>query len=235
MVPSVLLLATTNQVCLDVASVPFLWVLPLTLYLLSFILCFDSDWWYSRKMMMPAALLALVALYPVLRTGATATFALQLMAYFIAFFLCAMVCHGELVRRKPDARHLTAFYLVIAAGGAAGGIFVGIVAPLVFNNYYELHLGLFRRRGVDAGGVGTDKQSCFYRGRPRFVWLFLILALIGYGVASRRGHGERWLHRRHQRTFYGVLRVTSDEAEYGKEEEPILRLLNGRISHGFRI
>ena len=122
MVPSVLLLATTNQVCLDVASVPFLWVLPLTLYLLSFILCFDSDWWYSRKIMMPAAVLALVALYPVLRTGATASFAVQLLAYFIAFFLCAMVCHGELVRRKPDARHLTAFYLVIAAAGAAGDL-----------------------------------------------------------------------------------------------------------------
>jgi spermidine synthase len=235
MVPSVLLLATTNQVCLDVASVPFLWVLPLTLYLLSFILCFDSDWWYSRKIMMPAALLALVALYPVLRTGATASFAVQLLAYFIAFFLCAMVCHGELVRRKPDARHLTAFYLVIAAGGAAGGIFVGIIAPLVFNNYYELHLGLFAAAALMLVVVGTDKQSWFYRGHPRFVWLVLVLALIGYGVAlvdEARQKDRSLVDIR--RTFYGVLRVTSDEEEYDKQDEPVLRLMNGRISHGFQ-
>jgi spermidine synthase len=234
MVPSVLLLATTNQVCLDVASVPFLWVLPLTLYLLSFVLCFDSDWWYSRKIMMPAAAFALAALYPVLRTGATAPFAVQLIAYFTAFFLCAMVCHGELVRRKPDVAHLTSFYLVIAAAGAAGGIFVGIIAPLVFNNYYELHLGLFAAAGLMLVAVGTDKASRLYRGFPRYVWLILVLALIGYGVAlfdeARQKNGAIVDVKR---TFYGVLRVTEDTEEYDRQEESVLRLMNGRISHGF--
>jgi hypothetical protein len=234
MVPSVLLLATTNQVCLDVASVPFLWVLPLTLYLLSFILCFDSDWWYSRRMMMPAAVVALACLYPVLRTGATAPFALQIIAYFTAFFLCAMVCHGELVRRKPDVRHLTSFYLVIAAGGAGGGIFVAVIAPLVFKNYYELHFGLFACAALMLVILATDEKSRLYRGRPWPIWLVLLLALSGFAVAlvdeAKQRDGSVVDVKRN---FYGVLRVSQDDIEYGKVQEPILRLLNGRIAHGF--
>ena len=234
MVPSVLLLATTNQVCLDVASVPFLWVLPLTLYLLSFILCFDSDWWYSRRIMMPAAVLALAALYPVLRTGASVTFALQLLAYFAAFFVCAMVCHGELVRRKPDSVHLTSFYLVIAAGGAAGGIFVGVVAPLVFNGYYELHLGLFACAALMLIVLGTDKQSHYFRCRPRPVWIVMFLTLSVFGVAladeARQKDGSLIDVKR---TFYGVLRVNRDDALYDDADEPTVRLVNGRIAHGF--
>jgi hypothetical protein len=234
MVPSVLLLATTNQVCLDVASVPFLWVLPLTLYLLSFILCFDSDWWYSRRIMMPAAVVALAALYPVLRTGASVTFALQLLAYFAAFFVCAMVCHGELVRRKPDTAHLTAFYLVIAAGGAAGGIFVAVVAPLLFNGYYELHLGLFACAALMLVVLGSDKQSRYYRCRPRPVWVVLFFTLSVFGVAladeARQKDGTLMDVKR---TFYGVLRVNHDDAVYDDADEPTIRLVNGRIAHGF--
>ena len=151
MVPSVLLLATTNQVCLDVASVPFLWVLPLTLYLLSFILCFDSDWWYSRKIMMPAAVLALVALYPVLRTGATASFAVQLLAYFIAFFLCAMVCHGELVRRKPDARASDRILPGDRGGRRRRRNLRRHHCPPGLQQLLRVASGTFRRRGADVG------------------------------------------------------------------------------------
>jgi hypothetical protein len=235
MVPSVLLLATTNQVCLDVASVPFLWVLPLTLYLLSFILCFDSDWWYSRMIMMPAAVLSLAALYPVLRSGAGVPFAMQLLSYFAAFFLCAMVCHGELVRRKPDAQHLTAFYLLISAGGAAGGIFVGVVAPLLFRGYYELHLGLWAFAALMLIILGTDKQSRFYGCKPRTVWLVFFTALSGFGVmlAAEAAQKDKSVLAV-RRNFYGVLRVSRDTAEYGDvDDEPIVRLVNGRIAHGF--
>ena len=220
MVPSVLLLATTNQVCLDVASVPFLWVLPFTLYLLSFILCFDSDRWYSRLIMMPAAVLSLAALYPVLRTGAGVPFALQLLSYFAAFFLCAMVCHGELVRRKPDAQYLTSFYLLISAGGAAGGIFVGVVAPLLFRSYYELHLGLWAFAALMLIVLGTEKQSRFYGCRPRTVWLVFFTALSGFGVmlaaeASQKDRSAVAV----RRNFYGVLRVSHDTAEYGDVDD----------------
>ena len=234
MVPSVLLLATTNQVCQDVASVPFLWVLPLTLYLVSFIVCFDNERWYSRRLMMPAAVLALACLYPVLRTGATVPFTLQVGAYFTAFFLCAMVCHGELVRRKPGTRHLTSFYLLIAAGGAAGGIFVGVISPLVFTNYYELHLGLFACAALMLVVLATDKNGRLFGLRPRPVWLVLLLSLSLFGVALLDEARERTTQVVDiQRTFYGVLRVTQDTAQYGRKDEPILQLLNGSIAHGF--
>jgi hypothetical protein len=113
MFPSMLLLATTNQVCLDVASVPFLWVLPLTLYLLTFIISFDNERWYYRPVVIPAACLSVAWVYHVLDQGAKVPLAQQIAAYFTSFFFCALVCHGELVRRKPDVRHLTSFYLLI--------------------------------------------------------------------------------------------------------------------------
>jgi hypothetical protein len=174
MVPSALLLATTNQVCLDVASVPFLWVFPLSLYLLSFILCFDSDRWYSRRFLMPAAAVALLCVYPVLRAEADLAILIQIGVYFTTLFLCAIVCHGELARRRPPLEHLTSFYLRVAAGGAAGGIFVGIFSPLLFNDYFELHLALFGSAALMLMTLWSDRQNPLSRGRLWPVWLALV-------------------------------------------------------------
>ena len=240
MVPSVLLLATTNQVCLDVASVPFLWVLPLTLYLLSFILCFDSDRWYSRRYFVPATFVTMGCVCYVLKQGASARFSLQLAAYFVALFFCAMVCHGELVRRKPHVRHLTSFYLVISAGGAAGGIFVGIIAPHWFTGYYELHWGLFACALLILIVFALDRRSLPYPGPWQLVILLLLVAVSSLGTALIADAGR---HRSGlisvSRNFYGVLRVRNDEESYGDtdddvRDEPVRELLNGRIEHGFQ-
>ena len=250
MVPSVLLLATTNQVCMDVASIPFLWVLPLTLYLTSFILCFESDRWYSRRYLMPATAVALACVYPVLSAGIHAALWMQLCAFFAAFFLCAMVCHGELFARRPHPQHLTAYYLVIAAGGAAGGIFVGIVSPLIFTGYYELHLGLFACATLMLMALYSDPQSRFSRGRPNRV-RFCVLAGVGiYGAllldntqdpggyqttvdggTSARGAKGYVLTR--ERTFYGILRVMNLETNFNDQIRPMNVLMNGRTIHGF--
>lgn len=135
MVPSVMLLATTNRICTDLAVIPFLWVLPLTLYLFSFILCFHSRKWCPRALWSIVWAVMLAVTVPVMFKGQGATTAvsvpLQIAVYSTLFFVCAMVCHGELVRLKPHPAYLTSFYLTLAAGGAAGGIFVGVVAPLV--------------------------------------------------------------------------------------------------------
>jgi MFS family permease len=140
---SVLLLATTNQICQDVAVIPFLWILPLSIYLLTFILCFDSPRWYYRPAfglaLIPALGLVFYALYRPLALPLWG----QVGAYSFGLFVCGMVCHGELYRFKPAPRHLTSFYLMIAAGGAAGGVFVSILAPLIFQTYLELHCGLW--------------------------------------------------------------------------------------------
>jgi len=140
---SVLLLATTNKLCQDVAVIPFLWVLPLALYLLTFIICFDNPRWYARFPFTLALIAALAGLCWALFNGSDLTLSKQVALYCGGLFLCCMVCHGELYRLKPDPCHLTGYYLMIAAGGALGGLFVAVAAPLLFTDYYELHWGLF--------------------------------------------------------------------------------------------
>src|ERR1035441_9460600 len=129
--------------CQDVAVIPFLWVLPLALYLLSFVICFDSPRWYRRLPFGVALVAALGSLCWVLFQGARASISWQLGIYCAGLFVCCMVCHGELYRLKPAPRHLTGFYLALAAGGALGSLFVAVVAPVIFNAYFELQWGLW--------------------------------------------------------------------------------------------
>ena len=122
-VPSVMLLATTNQLCQQVAVVPFLWVLPLAIYLLSFVICFDNQRWYRRAIFHPMLGAAVfIALAVLVRPNASIL--IQIVSYSMLLFAICMICHGELVRLKPHERYLTSFYLMVSIGGAAGGIFV---------------------------------------------------------------------------------------------------------------
>jgi hypothetical protein len=140
-IASLLLVATTNKVCLDIAAVPFLWVLPLTVYLLSFILCFDHPRWYSRRW---NSLLLVAGCGATARCldDATVPFTVQIGVYIVTLFAACMTCHGELHRLRPSPRRLTGYYLTIATGGAAGSCFVALLAPVLFADYRELQLGL---------------------------------------------------------------------------------------------
>src|SRR5579862_5167908 len=137
---STLLLAISNHLSQNVAPIPFLWVLPLAVYLLSFILCFERDKVYNRGIFLPLLVVAL--------DGATyanegnPNIAWAVPTFVTALFIGCMVCHGELARLKPDPRHLTSFYMMISLGGALGGLFVAIVAPHVFHTYLELPLSM---------------------------------------------------------------------------------------------
>ncbi len=139
---SILLLAVTNKMCQDVAVIPFLWVLPLGLYLLTFIISFDGPRWYSRFYYTLALAAAMVAVCVALFEGADMPIVQQVVIYSATMFVGCMICHGELYHLKPHPRHLTSFYLMISAGGAVGGLFVALVAPYVFDNFYEIHLAL---------------------------------------------------------------------------------------------
>lgn len=139
---STMLLAVTNQMAIDVASVPFLWVVPLSLYLLSFILCFGSERWYPRVLFYPLLVAANVGVVGLMLAGASAKLEVQVAVYSASLFVFVMVCHGELYRLRPHPRYLTSFYLALSLGGALGGVLVGLVAPYVFSQYYELHLCL---------------------------------------------------------------------------------------------
>jgi len=140
---SVLLLAITNQMSQEIAVNPFLWMLPLCLYLASFILCFDSERWYWREVYLFLLIPALAMVTVVLVGGVSTPVLAQIGVLSGALFIVCMVCHGELVRLKPAPRHLTAFYLTLTAGGAVGGVFVGLLAPVLFNGFFELPIALW--------------------------------------------------------------------------------------------
>lgn len=142
-IASVLLISTTNQLSQDIAVIPFLWVLPLVLYLLSFILCFDHPRWYQRGVFAGLLVVGIVCVGRILFVEADSSLAFQIGSYGVTLFAACMICHGELYRIRPSPRFLTGFYLQIAAGGALGGVLVAVVAPFLFDRYAELQAGLW--------------------------------------------------------------------------------------------
>ena len=159
-IASVLLLATTNKLCQEVAVIPFLWVLPLALYLLTFVICFDHARWYHRGIFAALLVIGLACVRVLLDAGSDAPMKLQIAGYTGTLFVACMICHGELYRLKPPPRRLTSYFLFISAGGALGGLLVAVVAPAVFIEYREFHLGLAVLAAVFAA-------LCFrHRSRP---------------------------------------------------------------------
>jgi hypothetical protein len=139
---STMLLATTNLLCQDLAAIPLLWVVPLSLYLLSFIFTFDSNRWYQRGVFWPLYFLFLGLILKPQSLGYNGKTAVQIVLCCAAQFIVCMVCHGELSRSKPPSRHLTAFFFMLATGGALGGIFVVIIAPAIFSGFWEFQIAL---------------------------------------------------------------------------------------------
>jgi SAM-dependent methyltransferase len=139
---SALLLSVTNHLTQNIAAIPFLWVLPLSLYLLSFILCFDSDRWYRRGLFACLAAVALPAVAYAIADSDNISAPAAITFFGATMFVLFMVCHGELARRRPRPAYLTSFYLLVSAGGATGGLFIGLTAPYLFNALYDLPLVL---------------------------------------------------------------------------------------------
>ena len=141
-IASVLLLAITNKLSQEVAVIPFLWVLPLALYLLSFVICFDHARWYHRGVFATLLVVGLASVVVLIEAGSDAPMKLQIVIYNAMLFVACMICHGELYQIKPAPQRLTSSFLFISAGGALGGLLIAVVAPAVFNNYLELPLSL---------------------------------------------------------------------------------------------
>ena len=232
--PSALLLAITNHITQNIAAIPFLWVLPLSLYLLSFILTFESPRWYQRRFFMGLSAVAIGSMgYAVAKQLMIRDLRVLLPIFTLGLFACCMVCHGELVRRKPAPQFLTSFYLMIALGGAIGGLFVAAFAPLVFPALFELPILLvvtplvvllLVRKECPAAG---DRKSEWARSQFRTAWMASLIATIAFGgylVWEQRDylHDAELL----VRNFYGALRVT-DDTELGIRE-----LAHGTINHG---
>jgi SAM-dependent methyltransferase len=213
---SVMLLAVTNHITQNVASVPFLWVVPLAIYLISFILAFDHPRWYLR----PLFVAALIAAVPLMAWYAPS---LELRAampiYVLGLFVSCMFCHGELASLKPDPAHLTRFYLMISLGGAAGAVLVAIVAPLALAGYFELGIALVALALLLAARLG-----------PVAAWGGLAVAAATLVLVLRAAQDYSEGVRVMQRDFYGVVR-TVDHAH----PIPYRSMYHGSIMHGGQV
>ena len=220
---SVMLLASTSHITQNIASVPFLWVLPLSLYLLTFVIAFEGrggrgwyeqNWWLFITLMLIVGMAAgLSASRGVLDVG------LAVPLYTVGMFMSVLFCNGELAHRKPAPRYLTHFYLTISLGGALGGMFVGLVAPRIFPTYLELPLALVLLAGL---AIVVAWHNRWLVG-PAIVASLATLWYAGEYLTFMRDDVVFM-----ERNFYGTLRVR----EQGTGDLQVRRLLHGVILHG---
>jgi hypothetical protein len=178
---SSLLLATTNLLCQEVITVPLLWVVPLSIYLFSFIFCFDHPRWYQRAVFHPLFVIVLFVTCAALHSNQS--FLARLASPLLVLFAACMICHGELVRLKPGVQHLTSFYLAISAGGAAGGFFVALVAPHLFTSFAEFELSLGLAVVLLLTTLFLDRQSWVFSGSYMLPVVVIVAAIaIAYGM-----------------------------------------------------
>ena len=210
---SVMLLAVTNHVTQNIASVPFLWVLPLSIYLVSFVLTFDHPRWYQRGLFIAA----LAVLAP---TMAWLISSLELVSaaavFFGGLFVACMFCHGELALMKPDPRWLTRFYLMLSLGGALGAVLIAIVAPVVLPGYFEVNIALI---------LLALTLSLRLRGAWRLVGFAVFTATAFFSIRGAQEYSRDV--RVMERDFYGVVR-TRDRAD----PAPYRSMFHGGIVHG---
>ncbi len=217
-----LLLAITNHITQNVASIPFLWLLPLTLYLLTFVLCFESDRWYRRVFFVPAgAILLVVCAYGLQDSDIGISVKVAIPLYSAGLFVFCMFLHGELARLRPATRHLTRFYLMVSLGGAFGGIVVGLIAPRVFPAYYELGIG-FAFTAALAGVM-------FRRNRPVMLIAVVLAVACSYFLYEQISD-DLSNARRMERSFYGTL-YTMDSVDKELDDQ-VRELYHGSIKHG---
>jgi len=219
---SILLLATTNHLTEDVAPVPLLWVLPLALYLLTFTMAFARRSLYSRWLMLRLVAVLLGSLgYAIYDPSFTESVQVAVPLFCLGLFVCCLFCHGELARLRPEPERLTTFYLVIAAGGALGAIFVGLVAPFLFAATYEYPLALCFTALAAAAVLWNESFI------SRAFWTVATAALVA--VLAYHVHAYEKNSILVARNFYGSLRV---QLHYDWLKQRYHTLYHGMIEHG---
>jgi hypothetical protein len=232
---STLLLTVTNLLTQNIAPMPLLWVAPLSIYLLSFILCFENGRWYQRWVFLPMLPFALWWLASHTETIETAAVEKVVPLICASLFVCCMTCHGELARLKPKVQHLTSFYLSLSVGGALGGVFVALIAPHIFSAVYEYPIS-YVACAVLVLIVFWREQDRWWHWKnnqiARGLWL---TAAAGTLLLAIYGGWEMWDELKGSvakaRNFYGALLVE----DFQDEEHKTRLLSHGTIAHGIQI
>ncbi|MDE2210460.1 MAG: fused MFS/spermidine synthase [Betaproteobacteria bacterium] len=218
---SILLLSVTSHITENIAAVPLLWIVPLSIYLITFILCFEGSRWYPRGLVLPLAAFALGGMaWAIADPSITHALGLQLSISCGGLFVACMFCHGELARLRPAPQFLTRFYLMVSLGGALGAVLIGIVVPVVLPANFDLALGLVACAALLTWQVRRDP--------PGFAALAIVAAATTVGCAIW-GIDEFYdATIVTARNFYGVLRVQA----IGTDSTRHRSLIHGTILHG---
>jgi hypothetical protein len=251
---STLLLAVTEKISQDISVVPFFWILPLSLYLLTFIFAFgrkDKNSWSSADSLLYLVIIAIIGLGFFISTD---FIIIQVLVYTLILFLFCMICHNEMVRIKPAAKYLTNFYLLIAAGSIIGSIFTGIIAPLVFNSYFELNLiiavclflavsAFLKSKNIKIQVkkpksdiiqflfVRKNKSKNFQFKYNNFIVVSLLILLASVsagGMVCAHGISSSKILEK-SRNFYGTLTI---KEHLLTENEKMMFIASGRVLHG---
>lgn len=228
---STILVATTNQISQEIAVNPFLWVAPLAIYLLTFILAFEGSRFYARAFFACAAGVLVCAGCVLPAISGALPLRWELALYLVAMFAACMLCHGELAASRPSPRHLTSFYVAVAAGGAIGGAFVALIAPRVFSEFVEYPIGLGGAcllafwGWLRSGAMAQWRRGNFGVRVPLMALLFggLTALMAAFTTGNQSSVASA-------RNFYGILRVTDRDDAAGRFRE----LRHGRTRHGFQ-
>ena len=227
MVAAMQLAAVTSHLTVNIAAIPLLWILPLAVYLLTFILAFEFPALYRRGVVVRLLVLMLASLgYALSKTETSFPILISILFFLAECFIACLFCHAETYDLRPLRRsETTFFYLLIAAGGAAGTFFIGIASPLIFSANYDLAIAFFLTAVMAL--VVTWPE-----GWPqRLLWSTSSILLFGLLVLLHVGYGRQTLIR--VRDFYGTLRVK--QSVTSPQGTTMRTLVNGTIQHGTQL
>ncbi len=225
---ALLLLSTTNELIREAAPIPLLWVLPLSVYLITFIICFDKPRWYRRPPYFSLFGISLIVLTILYESDTELVLVIQIFVYCLVLFSGCMICHGEMVRRRPNSDQLTEFYLFLSAGGVIGAFIVNMLAPFLFSGYYEFEVAIILTVLLGSHSAIASRTSFVKPLRILAVSAasFLFLFFAGF---DKSGTAEELSS---SRSFYGVLNVVELQADTPAAHN---KLFNDNISHGSQL
>jgi hypothetical protein len=222
---AIMLLSSSSVLTREVGPIPLLWILPLALYLLTFILCFDKPEWYRRKVFFSLFAVSLALLMILYNTNLP--FSEQLVIHSLVLFSTCMICHGEMVRLRPASGQLTEFYLFLSLGGVVGAVFVNVIAPALFSDYYEYQIAILLTLLL-AGHVASTSMARFVK---TFRTLSLAFAIILIGLFLYTEELEDHVKKlAAYRGFYGLLEVL--EVEQPNPRFTHRKLYSDDVDHG---